>query len=87
MDLHRPERFMAPFNPLLTSVELGLFYSKERNLAVTQKIARAQSLPRRLQILAFLFSLSSLPADLIVGIWWCFLTFLPPFIVNSQTSD
>lgn len=26
-------------------------------------------------------------ADLIVGIWWCFLTFLPPFIVNSQTSD
>ena len=46
---------MAPFNPLLTSVELGLFYSNERNLAVIHEIAGAQSLPLGLLIRTFFF--------------------------------
>ena len=56
---------MASFNPLLTSVELGLFYSKERNLAVIHKIAGAQSLPLGLHIRAFFFFLCPLSYKLI----------------------
>ena len=41
VDLQCPERFMTPFNPLLTSVELSLFYSEETSLAVIRKITRA----------------------------------------------